>query len=323
MCTALSYNASDFYFGRTLDYDRSYGEEIVIMPRCFELNFLHTESSKKHYAIIGTAHIENNYPLFYDAANEKGLAMAGLNFVGNAHYHDIIANKINIAQFEFIPYILSQCANVCEAEKLLQNLNLTGDSFNKNLPASSLHWIISDKEKSIVIESVQSGIYIYSNPIGILTNNPPFSSQLFKLNDYMHLSNTQPENTFSDKLKLFPYSRGMGALGLPGDWSSSSRFIKTAFTTLNSIPGNSEPSNVNQFFHILSGVSQPRGCCKTNAGYEITLYTVCYSTSKGIYYYTTYNNHQISAVKLYNENLDENILKRFSMINEEQINMIN
>ena len=86
MCTAATYQTSDFYFGRTLDYESSYGEEIVILPRKYKLPFLHMGVSEQHYAIIGTAHIANGYPLFYDAVNEKGLCMAGLNFVGNACY---------------------------------------------------------------------------------------------------------------------------------------------------------------------------------------------------------------------------------------------
>ena len=75
------------YFGRTLDYEFSYGEEIAVTPRNYPFHFRHTENLEKHYAIIGMAHMAGDYPLYYDAVNEKGVGMAGLNFVGNAYYH--------------------------------------------------------------------------------------------------------------------------------------------------------------------------------------------------------------------------------------------
>ena len=114
----------------------------------------------------------------------------------------------------------------------------------------------------------------------------------------MHISSKQPVNTFADDLTLTAYSRGMGALGLPGDLSSASRFARVAFTKMNSISGDSEAESISQFFHILGSVDQQRGCCEVTEGkYEITLYTSCCNATKGIYYYTTYENHQISAVR--------------------------
>ena len=108
MCTAATYKTKDFYFGRTLDYEFSYGDQIVITPRNYAFNFRHVGDMKNHYAIIGMAHVAEDYPLYYDAMNEKGVAMAGLNFVGNAVYAEIKPDVENIAQFEFIPWILSQ-----------------------------------------------------------------------------------------------------------------------------------------------------------------------------------------------------------------------
>lgn len=105
MCTAATYQTRDFYFGRTLDYEFSYPSEVTITPRRFPLSFRHTGSMNEHYAIIGMAYVANGYPLYYDAINEKGLGMAGLNFVGNAAYAAPCEGKENIAQFEFIPWI--------------------------------------------------------------------------------------------------------------------------------------------------------------------------------------------------------------------------
>lgn len=324
MCTAATYKTNDFYFGRTLDYEFSYGDEVTITPRNYPFHFIEKENINSHYAMIGMAHVLDNYPLYYEAINEKGLGMAGLNFVGNAKYKDKIEGKDNIAQFEFIPYILSQCTSVDEARTLIEKINILNVSFNPNLPVAQLHWIIADENKAITVEAVSEGVKIYENPVGVLTNNPPFDMQLFNLNNYMNISTTDPKNTFAPDLNLNRYSRGMGGLGLPGDLSSQSRFVKIAFTKMNSLSGSSEKESVSQFFHILNSVDQQRGCCNLGDDkYEITIYTSCCNTNKGIYYYTTYDNHQINAIDMHKENLEGNELIKYSLITEEQINMQN
>ncbi len=324
MCTAATYKTKDFYFGRTLDYEFSYGDEVTITPRNFAFNFREAGILNSHYAIIGMAYISGNYPLYYDGINEKGLGMAGLNFVGNARYNKAVQGKDNIAQFEFIPWILSQCASVKEARELLGRINLTNTPYSAQLPVAQLHWIISDRDSAITVEAVDKGLMIYDNPAGVLTNNPPFDEQMFMLNNYMHLSPKQPKNLFSAGLPLSTYSRGMGALGLPGDLSSQSRFVRVAFTKMNSISGDSESESVSQFFHILGSVDQQRGCCEVDEGkYEITLYTSCCNADKGIYYYTTYENHQITAVDMHKENLDGDSIVHYPLIKGEQIRMQN
>ena len=320
MCTAVTYKTNDFYFGRTLDYEYSYMEEVTITPRNYQFKFNEKEAINTHYAIIGMAYVAEDYPLYYEAINEKGLGIAGLNFVGNAHYNDPIEGKDNIAQFEFIPWILSQCETVKEAKKLIEKINLTNIPFNSQLPLAQLHWIIADQNESITVESVQEGIKIYKNPVGVLTNNPTFDKQLFALNNYINLSNKTPENKFATDLELNKYSRGMGAIGLPGDLSSQSRFVRASFVKMNSVSAEGENESVSQFFHILNSVDQQRGCCQLEDGkYEITIYTSCCNASKGIYYYTTYDNHQITAVDMHKEDLNMNKLIRYPLIKEEQI----
>ena len=324
MCTAITYNTSDHYFGRNLDLEYSYNETITITPRNYELKFRQQESLKSHYAIIGMAYVANNYPLYYDAINEKGLGMAGLNFPQNADYKEIEEGKNNIAPFEFIPYILSQCSNIEETKKLLKNINIAKINFSNELPASPLHWIIADKEKSITVESVKDGLKIYDNPVGVMTNNPTFDMQLFNLNNYMNLSTEPPVNTFSNKLNLETYSRGMGAMGLPGDLSSASRFVKATFTKMNSISGSSESESISQFFHILESVYQQRGCVHMGEEkYEITIYSSCCNMDKGIYYYTTYENNQITGIDMNKENLNGSELINYNLIKGQQIFMQN
>ena len=197
-------------------------------------------------------------------------------------------------------------------------------NFSDALPLSPLHWMISDREASITVEAVKEGLRIYENPVGVLTNNPPFDMQLFQLNNYMSLSTKEPVNHFSKKLDLNVYSRGMGAMGLPGDLSSASRFVKAAFTKMNAVSGTSESESISQFFHILGAVTQQRGCvCMGDGKYEITVYSSCCNTDKGIYYYKTYENSQITAVDMQKENLEGNELISYPLVKEQQILRLN
>lgn len=309
MCTAISVTLKDNYFGRNLDYELEFGEKITITPRKFHFKFRNGQELGNHYAIIGMALPKNNYPLYFDASNEKGLSMAGLNFPENAYYRHSIDGMNNVASFEFIPWVLSQCGTIAEAEKLISQTNLTDEAFDTEIVPAPLHWLAADKERSITVEQTRNGMKIYDNKAGVLTNNPTFDIQLFNLNNYLSASAKEPENLFSEKIRLLPYSRGMGGLGIPGDLSSMSRFVKACFTKLNSVYGESEKEILSQFFHILYSVYQQKGCVKVNGKYEITNYTSCCNTSKGIYYYTTYNNLSINAVDMYKEDLSkENII---------------
>jgi len=320
MCTAATYTTEDFYFGRTLDYDFSYNDEITITPRRYPLHFYNMGNINSHYAMTGMAYVTENYPLYYEASNEKGLCMAGLNFVGNAVYRNEIRHMCNVAQYEFIPWVLGQCATLQEAKKLLLKTNITNMQFNDKLPVAMLHWMVSDCTGSLTVEPSEDGLEIYDNPIGILTNNPPFHEQMSNLDNYTGLSAKEPADYFPKAMKPGYYSRGMGAAGLPGDLSSQSRFVRAAFTKIHSVSGSSETESVNQFFHILGSVSQTRGCCELGDGqYEITIYTSCCNATKGIYYYTSYGNHQITAIDMHKEDLDCNILISYPVIKEEQI----
>jgi len=315
MCTAVTYRTKDFYFGRTLDYEHGFSEQIAVMPRNYPLTFSDTPTLNRHHAMIGMAYVTDGYPLYFDAANEKGLAMAGLNFMGYAHYKKPVEGKTNVAAYEFIPWILARCETVPQAQKLLEQVNLSDRPFSDQIPPTQLHWIIADCRESITVEALPDGIRVYPNPAGILTNTPPFDEQMFQLNNYMHLSPKEPRNRFSSQLPLRSYSRGMGALGLPGDLSSQSRFVRAAFVKLNSVSGDSEEESISQFFHILGAVSQPRGCCDLGDGnYEMTIYSSCCNATRGIYYYTTYDSHRICAVDLHAENLDSTTVITHSLI---------
>lgn len=324
MCTSVAFRNKTLYFGRTLDNEFSYNEQVVVTPRNFKLNFKHLEPIENHNAMIGMAFVCDDYPLYYDAMNEKGLCIAGLNFVGYAKYNCVDDSKTNIAQFEFVPYLLAKCGTVEEVKRELENINITNTSFNENMPRAELHWMIADNEQSITVECVKEGLKVYDNPVGVMANNPEFDDHLFNLNNYMNLTNKQPENNFCAKLNLNKYCRGIGAYGLPGDLTSTSRFVRASFVNMNAYKPQTEIENISQFFHIMGSVEQQKGCSDLGDDkYETTIYISCMDTHNGVYYYTTYNNHQISGVSMYNENLDSNELIVFDLQKNENINMQN
>lgn len=323
MCTAAVFNSGDCYFGRNLDYEYSYEEKVTITPRSYAFDLRAQGEFRPRYAMIGMAYVQEGYPLYYDATNEAGLSVAGLNFPSNAVYMPLCKGKINITPFEFIPYILGSCKDIEEARKLLLKMNIYAEHFSKSLPLSPLHWLIADKSGSIVAEPVGEGLKVYDNPVGVLTNNPPFDYHMLNLANYMALSPEQPKNNFAQGSDIRPYSRGMGAMGLPGDLSSASRFIKAAFTRCNSQKGANEGESVAQFFHILSSVAQQKGCCKVEKGFEYTIYSSCCNSTRGIYYYKTYYNSRVFGVDMHRENLDGTELICYPLEGGDGIKMLN
>ncbi len=323
MCTAISFSPARHYFGRTLDLEYHYNEAVTITPWHFPFNFRHAGEFTSHYAIIGMATVVDNYPLYYDATNEKGLSAAGLNFPGNAVYFPCAEGVNNIAPFELIPWLLGQCANLEQAREKLADLHLVDTPFNEQLPLTPLHWLIADPIGSVVVEQTADGLRIYDNPIGVLANNPPFPYQLANLASFQNLTREEPVNRFCPDIHLDVYSRGMGAIGLPGDLSSASRFVRAAFVKLNSVCDTDEISAISQFFHILGAVEQQRGCARVGNDFEITVYTSCCSSDTGVYYYTTYENRSITAVDMHRENLNGKQLISYPLNTEQQIHWQN
>ncbi len=320
MCTAVSYNSGSHYFGRNLDLEYSYSESVTVTPRKYPFAFRKMPTIESHYAMIGMSYIQNGYPLYYDATNEKGLSMAGLSFPYYAEYKAERSDADNIAPFELIPWILSQCKSTEEAKSLLSGINIVDISFREELPQTPLHWMISDKEKSIAVESTAEGLKVYDNPVCVMTNSPTFDYHITNLNNYMGLTNRKSDNSFAADLPLCEYSKGMGAIGLPGDYSSSSRFVKAAFVLQNAVSKESENESVTQFFHVLGSVAHPRGCVELeDKKYQITVYSSCCNTEKGIYYYTTYNNSRITAVDMHKEMLDSEKIISYPIITEQQM----
>lgn len=320
MCTAIDFFSGKNYFGRNLDLEITYGQHPVITPSGYPFQFRKMGTIEKHPAIMGMAIVMDGFPLYFEGANDKGIGAAGLNFPGNAYYHECKEGKDNIASFEVVPWILCNCSTMDEVKALVKKMNVADIDFSPEMPSSTLHWMVSDGKESIVLESVKDGLKVYDDPVGVMTNNPTFDKQLFNLNNYRKLSAADPEDTFGDGYSLDKYSRGMGTDGMPGGMSSEERFVKCTFTKLNSPKYDDENDAVGQFFHILHSVEQQKGCCQVAPGaFEYTIYSCCINMDDMIYYYTTYDNNQITGVRMSDYDVTGRDLIEVPIVEKQQI----
>ena len=320
MCTSIAFTSPALY-GRNLDLEYAFGEQVVITPRHHAFRFHRLPEQKCHLALMGMATVAEDTALYAEAVNEKGLYMAGLNFPGNAHYFpEDVPGKTMVAPYELIPLVLGRCENLAQARELLSQVAVAAIPFGPGYPLAPLHWHVADATGALVAEPMAGGLMLHEDPVGVMTNNPPFPFQLMNLNNYQHLSPRPPENRFAPNLGLTPYGQGMGALGLPGDASPMSRFVRAAFLKGNAVFTGEPVSDVTQFFHILEAVAMVRGSVLTPQGKcDMTTYACCIDAARGVYYYKTYENCQLSAVYLYGAELEGETLECFPLARQPQV----
>ncbi|MBQ7346604.1 MAG: choloylglycine hydrolase [Clostridia bacterium] len=324
MCTAIAMKNGDFYFGRTLDLDAAFGERVVITPRNFGFWFRMEPPQRHHYAMLGMATVIDGYPLYAEAVNECGLCAAGLNFPGNAYYSEAAEEgNLNLAPYELIPYLLGTCANLSEAKSVLQDLNLMELPFRKDIPLTPLHWLIADQSGAVVVESTACGVRIYDDPAGVLTNNPPFGFHLQNLSHFGNLTAKPAKSEFLDESGAETFGLGLGCHGLPGDYSSTSRFVRAAWLLKHTVRETGEGRCVAQFFHLLSAVSPVKGSVLTKSGKcHYTLYSCCANASRGVFYFRTCENPEIYAVDLHSHDTDGNELTEIPLPRETEFRFL-
>ena len=312
MCTAINETNGRHIFGRTLDLECSYGEEVVILPRRFPLRFLHLRGLAEHLAIIGTAHVAGGVPLFYDGANEAGLCAAALNFPDLAKYLPPSSTERSLASFELIPRILATAKSVEEVRRLLAGARITNESFSRELPPTPLHWIFADKGSAITVEQGECGLKIHDNPYGVLSNSPDFLSQIYNLERYLHIIE-------SDRHIAGLHSRGLDGFGIPGDYSSGSRFVRAVYAKSRALPEHGRLSAISRFFHLFDTVSQTRGATRAEDGRPVkTVYTSAIDTQSLEYHFTTYESRRVRCVRLCEKNVYGESLQRFPIHEAEQ-----
>ena len=324
MCTALILETQDknVLFGRNLDWTYNLGQSAILVPRNFKwCNIISHKQYISTYAVLGIGDVIDNRPLILDGMNEEGLGCAALYFPGYAKFNDKIeTNKINIAPLDIAFWILSNFQTIEQVAYALNNINIV------RLPEfGDLHWIVTDKSgKSIIIEKTGKNINIYNNKVGVLTNSPSFDWHITNLNQYIPLKSIQPADVYWSKQELTPVGKGIGSLGMPGDYSPPSRFVRAAFSRTNMPIPKDENTGISEFFHILNNVAVVNGSVVTrNNLKETTLYSSCMNLQKRIYYYNTYYNNRINAINLFKLNLNSDKIERFELCNTLDINYQN
>lgn len=317
MCTAIRFN--ERLFGRTFDFERSFGEELIVTPR----GRMKIGEAENRYAIMGIGVIVGEKPLYFDGVNEWGLCAAALNFPHYAVY-GAGEGKAAISSAHLISLILGFCRSVTEAREMLSNIIVNGRGADEKTPPTPLHWMLSDPRESAVVEPLSDGLSVRENPVGVLTNSPNFDYHLARLADLTHLDAKNPLTKNASPL----YSRGMGAVGLPGDFSSSSRFLRAAFLKENcdctsgdgQDKADGTPGGVGQAFNIFSSVAIPHGAVLSDEGEAVfTRYTALMDMDSPTYYLTTAACRTIRKATLTDSLCEGEHIVKFPIYREEII----
>lgn len=316
MCTAIYY--ADRFLGRNLDLGYRYRESVCITPGGYPLRYRYYGTDSNHYRVIGMATVANGYPLYYDGMNEHGLGICALNFKGYCKYTKPDAKKLCLASFELIPYLLTKMKSVAEIKEKAASISLTDEAFSNDFPTPELHYIAADGNECIALEPREDGIRIYENPIGVLTNNPPFDYHKENLRCYLNLTADEVNDRFSNGLDMKPFSSATGAMGLPGDGSSASRFVRTAFNLRNADRMEKKSEAINQAFHILSSAEAIRGTVKEREGTYMTQYSSVMDLKTGTYYYKTYCRSIITSISFKKTKSGTNELIRLPLRTSEE-----
>ena len=307
MCTGVRFNdeAGNMYFGRNLDWSTGYGQKVVITPRGYKYHSAFS-GEMSGAAVIGMAVVADDVPLYFDCANEHGLAVAGLNFPGYAEYADSpVEGKTNVTVYEFPLWVTLNFRSIKEVKKALSEVVIVAKPFNAQYGSSQTHWLVGDNEGSIVVEYTSAGMEVFENEVDVLANQPGYEWHKENLRNYMNLLPRMPKETKWGKTTLIPFGGGSLMRGLPGDYYSPSRFVRVAYLNAHYPSQSDENSNISRLFHTLAGVEMIDGASEmADGGFEKTIYTGGYSTVTQTYYYNTYENPTIQSVSLKDYNLD-------------------
>ena len=273
MCTAIAFGKENRLFGRNLDVEGGYDEGLIAIPGIYGKN-----------AAIGIGVIDKKGPLLFDGINSSGLYVCALNFTESGVLPRTRAEK-SATYHDLLPYlVLTECTNVKEARALIESR-----VFIASQGGARLHFFISDKRESIAVEPHRGGMRILDNPAEILTNEPPLPYHLTRLREYGGLSPYPP--TVMEGLRR-PFSKGAGAMGLPGDTSSSSRFVRGYFLK-EWATGEGDPLVL---MRILTSLSVIKGCVREKEGMQYTHYTSVAEADNFHYHYLMHDSSEVTTV---------------------------
>jgi choloylglycine hydrolase len=345
-CTAFQLKSGDgaqIYF-RSMEFGYPFNSKMLIVPRGTEYTGTAPggKPGKKwtvQYGYVGL-NVDVLPTAVADGQNEKGLAVGMLYLPGYSQYLDPAAAPADksLGSWEVPNYLLANCATVDEAVAALQNdVYVAQQEFAPFKEVLPVHWWIGDASgKVVVVEYVDGKINIYDAPLGTLTNSPPYDWQTINVGNYVDLSPVNvPERTLG-AFTAVNYGQGSGAIGLPGDLSPPSRFIRAALFSHWATPGSSANETVNLGFHVLNTFDIFNGAIKSNTadqtantkGFltstgqpklvntDTTEWTVAHDRTNLKTYVRTYNGLEIQVIDLKKANFDEAGLRTIDLKND-------
>lgn len=321
-CTGIKLSAKDgsIVHGRTLEFGIKIDSSIVVVPRDFE--FTGTTSKgpglkyKAKYGTVGVIAFDN--PALMDGLNEKGLAVGTFYFPGFAGYTPLTAENQSVAlsPVEFPNWILTQFATIDEVKENLSKVIIAPTIVQQWGPAPApFHYIVFDKDgKSLVIEPRDGKLLTYDNPLGTFTNSPNFDWHMTNLRNYINLTTLNAKPLKVDGLTFNSFGQGSGMVGLPGDFTPPSRFVRAAIFSITATPSADADEGVAQAFHILNQFDIPIGAAQTKEGnvvYSDYTQVTCVRDPQSLkYYFKTYDDQNIKVVDLNSFDLNAKSLKK-------------
>lgn len=310
MCTAMTLRnrQGEIFFGRTMDFSWPLTPSLYVVPQGSVWdNAPRTARIRDRYSFLGIG--QELAPaggeqagasvFFADGVNEAGLAAAALYFPGYAEFEAAPEESaLSIGSLDMVRFLLGSFASVSEARSILPSVRIVGIRDSITGTVSPLHWFLCDRSgETLVVERTSAGLGLYFNPAGVLTNSPDFPWHITNLRNYMNVTPGQAAGASWDNLALTPFGQGAGTDGLPGGYAPPARFVRTAFERSHILPPDGTEETVTAGFHILSGVSIPKGVVRTARGEpDYTQYTAFMNTNTGEYFFRTYENSETVSV---------------------------
>jgi choloylglycine hydrolase len=308
MCTAIRFSDGNghVYLARNLDWTSGYGETVVITPTGFAARSPFGAVGAITHAVVGMGIVEEDTPLYFDCGNDAGLAVAGLNFPGYAHYGpDVVEGATNVAAFEFPLWAAAQFASVDDVEAALSDVVIVDRPINEKYPSSLLHWIIGDATRAIVVEQTNDGLSVFDDDVDVLANQPGFAWHHENMRNYLNTAPDFPGESVLGRAHLTPFGSGSHMRGIPGDYYSPSRFARAAYVNAHYPEKASEVENVSRAFHTLQQVAMVDGAAAMDSGeFEKTIYTGLFSSRTASYYWSTYDDFAVRSVSLADHETD-------------------
>jgi choloylglycine hydrolase len=330
-CTGITIKPKDgsLIFARTLEFALDINSNVIIVPRGKE--YVGSTPAEKpglrwktKYGMAGMNAFD--MPVIVDGLNEKGLHVGLFYFPGFAKYQEIKAEEAGkaLAPWELGVFLLGTCSDVKEAVAAARDVRV-GEVVQKDMGfVPPVHYIVTDaKGKSVVLEYTGGELMVHDNPFGVMSNSPPFDWHMTNLSNYVNMTVSNVPKIEVGGKEVRGLGQGSGMLGIPGDFTPPSRFVRAVAFSKSALPVDTAKEGVLQAFHILNQFDIPKGATRgVDHGKEVadyTLWTTAADLKNLRYYFRTYDNSKIRMIDLKSADLDAKEIKTIPIRSKEEI----